>query len=500
MRNYLVLALFMFISFLYIYAINGIEYSEPDTGHYLVLAKSLSMGNGYRQVSHPDNHFEKQYLPVYPILLVPIFWLSNGDYYVARLITVFFSVLTLPIIYLISKKFFEYRLALCSAILMALSPMFVIYSRKILTDIPYLFFFLTFILLIYQYQNSKEKKYFLFSILFLILLLFTRIVGIVVLAVILLYSIIKKQTRDIVILGIVLLFFVLYLFYTNNYWLNPMSDFGEFGPKSEGIVSTEFGRILLERFIGYFFYFIPLNLVSLLNIPIYLYDTSISFQSPIISVNNLVLVLGGLTSTVAIYGLYLSAKKNLRLFEIITIIYTVSVIIEHRVTGNGRYMLPILLFFIIYFIIGLKNIGFFNRRIKHIYIYELILMLLIFSSLGSSILLSIKNHNSLNPETTENYIAISRWISKNTPDDAVIIVSNPQFMYLYSNRKAVEFPGSFSHTEGYIYKYNSSYIVLAGYYDENTNIEYKKQLESDINKFKKRYSLNDQYVIYEVLK
>ncbi|MFH0861086.1 MAG: glycosyltransferase family 39 protein [Candidatus Altiarchaeota archaeon] len=499
MRKYVVFVVFAIISLLYLYSINGIEYAEPDTGYYLVLAKSLSIENGYRLISHPANPFEKQVLPVYPIILVPVFWFANGSYSVARLITVLFAIATLPIIYFISRRFFDERVAIYATIIMALSPMFMIYSRKILTDVPYLFFFLTFMALTYQHQNSNDRRYFIYSLFFLIPLLFTRIVGIVVLTVMLLYSIGKKQSREAVIFGALVLLFVVYLIYTHNYYSNPTIDLNEFGPEG-GILSLDFFRILLERFIGYFFYYVPLNLFPLFNLLVYLYPMSISFSLPLLSLNNLLLVSGCLISIVMSYGLYTTAKKNITLFEIITIVYLVSIIIEHRVTGNGRLLLPVLLFFIIYFISGLRSIKILNQKVASMLLYEIILLLIIVSALGFSITLSVVNHKSKNPDSTENYITLAKWIQENTNESDIVISDRPFYMYLYSDRKSIDFS---EYSLEAIKRSNITcgmYIVLGGYYSPDANLAYKDILKSNRNRFRERYSLDDHYSVYEVLR
>jgi len=500
MRNYAILALFVFVSCIYLYSINGIEYAEPDTGYYLVLAKSLSVGNGYRLISHPDNSFEKQVLPVYPMLLVPVFWFANGSYYIARLITVIFAIMCLPVIYLIARRFFDKRLTLYATFLMVLSPMFVIYARKILTDIPFLFFFLTFMLLVCMYQESKNKTCFIATLPFLVLLLFTRIVGIVILAVVFLYYLNKKQLKESSVLGIVMLFFVFYIFCTGNYYANPATDFSEFGPKEGGVVSVEFVKILLERFIEYFFHFIPMNLVSPLNVFGYVYDTSMAFQMPVLSLSNLLLIFGGLISVVAMYGLYVSSKKNLSIFEIITVMYAMAIIVEHHVTGNARLMLPILLFFIIYFIEGLISIRAFSYKVKSIPVYEITIIILILSSLGFSLLSAIKNHNSENPKSVKNYIVTADWIKDNTKLDDIIVVNRPFFMFSYSDRRSIDFSNSFNETLEEANRYNVGYIVLGEYYTGESNIEYREQLESNKNKFRERFSINNQYFVYEIVK
>jgi len=297
-----------------------------------------------------------------------------------------------------------------------------------------------------------------------------------------------------------MLFFVFYIFCTGNYYANPATDLRESGLKDEGMISLEFGQTLLERFIGYFFYFIPLNLVSPLNVFGYVYDTSMAFQMPVLSLSNLLLIFGGLISVVAMYGLYVSSKKNLSIFEIITVMYAMAIIVEHHVTGNARLMLPILLFFIIYFIEGLISIRAFSYKVKSIPVYEITIIILILSSLGFSLLSAIKNHNSENPKSVKNYIVTADWIKDNTKLDDIIVVNRPFFMFSYSDRRSIDFSNSFNETLEEANRYNVGYIVLGEYYTGESNIEYREQLESNKNKFRERFSINNQYFVYEIVK
>ena len=189
-KNKITIATILLISLLYLFSLNPTRYVDPDTGHYLVIAKSFADGNGYRLISSPSNPSENLVFPIYPLLLVPVFLFANGSFLAARAISAIFAMLSLGVIYLIAREFFRPRMATAVMALVGLSPMVMIYARNILTEIPYMFFSLVAVFLIYKYDKKgvMGHSYLYLAFIFVLLALFTKLSGLILVITIVIYS------------------------------------------------------------------------------------------------------------------------------------------------------------------------------------------------------------------------------------------------------------------------------------------------------------------------
>jgi len=98
-------------------------------------------------------------LPSY--LLIPFFLVFGINTLALKLLPITLSLLTLPLLYYVSKQLFNRRVALITTLLLALSPVFIHYSRIGLhTTEPMLnFFFISSIFFFIQYHHKKKNFY-----------------------------------------------------------------------------------------------------------------------------------------------------------------------------------------------------------------------------------------------------------------------------------------------------------------------------------------------------
>jgi len=98
-----------------------------------------------------------------------------------RIVEVIFGVLTVAIMYLLTKKLFNEKVALISSLLLAVTPLHVIYSRFAYTDVMLLFFMLVSVLFTEYSFDRKSYRYPLLAGLFAALAFLTKYSAIVVL-------------------------------------------------------------------------------------------------------------------------------------------------------------------------------------------------------------------------------------------------------------------------------------------------------------------------------
>jgi len=109
-----------------------------DSAQYILLARSLTTGQGYRSLSEPGASPHTYYPPVFPLLLTPIVALGGVNYWWMHLMVVGFGVLALGgwAVYLREHALPAAQIA-CVLVIVGLSPLWCSGLARILSDVPY---------------------------------------------------------------------------------------------------------------------------------------------------------------------------------------------------------------------------------------------------------------------------------------------------------------------------------------------------------------------------
>ncbi len=105
-----------------------------DSAIYLSLARSLSDGEGYVYMGHPH----AKYPPGLPVLLVPFDLVFGGAPAVLRLLMVVFAVTSVGLCFALIRNLAGSGLAWAVAGMMAVTPLFLIESTYVQSDVPFL--------------------------------------------------------------------------------------------------------------------------------------------------------------------------------------------------------------------------------------------------------------------------------------------------------------------------------------------------------------------------
>ncbi len=177
-QTIILLSIFFFAILLRIFSINHTLFNDEGRP-VLAIASEDSKAIFF---AHDSGH------PPFSNWMYYLFYFFLGDHtYTYRLTSLFFSLLSIFLTYLIAKKEFTEEIALFSVGLLALSAWFVITSIQIHIDAPFMiFFYLLLLFLFLKYNETEEKKYLIY------------------LGITFLFALLTKETA---ILGAVLVFF-----------------------------------------------------------------------------------------------------------------------------------------------------------------------------------------------------------------------------------------------------------------------------------------------------
>lgn len=119
------------------YALNEISLYTPDSTRYLVWAQSLASGAGYRDATAPDPARYVVHAPLYSLLLAPVAFWFPGSILAAKIATLALGALALMLIFRLFARSAGERLALLGCLILALNPLYFLYSTEVLSDIPF---------------------------------------------------------------------------------------------------------------------------------------------------------------------------------------------------------------------------------------------------------------------------------------------------------------------------------------------------------------------------
>jgi dolichyl-phosphate-mannose-protein mannosyltransferase len=159
------------------------EIAFYDEGIYVATAKALAMGLGYRNPSLPDAPAQAKYPPLFPLVLSGVWRAAPA--FPANLIAMRIIVLLSGLVLLgLSDRILRRHLGLSeleagvAVAMFAVSPMFLVFTTLITTDVPYAMLSVG---ALYMYEESVSRRSsgrFVAAILLAALALLTRTVGI----------------------------------------------------------------------------------------------------------------------------------------------------------------------------------------------------------------------------------------------------------------------------------------------------------------------------------
>jgi 4-amino-4-deoxy-L-arabinose transferase-like glycosyltransferase len=390
-----------------------------DAPRYICLGYSIGSGNGYRFIFDPNNKpcFYNNFL--FPYIIAPVIKLKGIDLLTLKLTMTILSFVGIILFMKWTGLFWNKKISLYLSVLFLSSPIFIEFSDKIMTEIPFLVFLFLFFIMFENWVKTKKGIYLVALAIGLYCLIFTRIPGIAYLLGMIVYAIITKD-KKLLGAGILVLLMVVITtgiiqekvdpedrFYHLKYLLykNP------FNPEA-GFVSL--GNLIERSMQNFKFYIFKIG------------ETCIQFphKPVLLSLLIVVIILWGIIKFSFPSKIFYLTSFSLYLFYFL--------IWPWR---DVRFILPLYPVIIVMFFSGLDQI--LNKAKPRWKTICLAIVLILNFYGGYDKLIRKATIENVYPSQLREFIEMGKWMKDNLDDKSIILSSNPSLIYLLSFKKGV---------------------------------------------------------------
>ncbi len=420
-----------------------------DNAEFIILARSILSGQGYRMINHPSLQPNTKYPPGFPAMLACWAMLFGDSIVGMKVFVVVTLVVASMIAYLVARRFLSKWLSFVSILMIVTSWNVIKYSFDTLSDVPYMLVSLLGLLLLLRIDDQRSLTC---GSLIAIGSFMVRTVGLSLVIASWLWLLIKKRWK---IAAISVLVFVVVAGawtarnimvshsatrYTELFLLKNPYD------QAEGRIDFQ----SLARRVGinlkeYTTYYIAYNVVPTL------LEKLGGKASPGSR------LLAALVLLISVLGIHSIGKKN-PVIPIYLFLYVGIYLVWPEVWTGERFMLPISPIIAIGVLLGLVEIFEFFRLPKRI-------PLLVASLLVASNLLTLFPYMARQrgyPPGWRNYFEVAQWAKQNTPENSVFLCRSAFLFHVVSSRKTIGYPmtSNVEEIESYLLKTRPDYIVI----------------------------------------
>jgi hypothetical protein len=422
----------------------GHEWGDDFAG-YILYGQNIAQGQSYGDIhliENPSNIISpKAYPPVFPFLLSLIYRLFGLNLMAMKILIILFWQACLWLIFLLFRKKLSFGSCLWVLFLTSLHPFMYFFTNSILSEIPFLFFMLTGLLLAeYLYGNlpAQPKKHLYFLALGIVMYLAygTRPIGAVFVPTLIAYDLFKHRRvhgETAIAVGVCLGLMIVQWFLG----IDPAVYAKNFG--------FSMGAFLYKSAFYFAFFYV---LTSVFSFKVFFWVTFFFF----------------------FVGFYGSLRKNFSLIEMFCLFY-VGVVFLHVIPATffdaQRLFIPMIPFAFYYIFLGTSEIvSFFNKKAAPVagtLIFIIILALQISMIRKAIPFHRLQEYDVTNKEASELFDYIK---NKTDPKD-VFIFSKPRALTLFTQRFASTYhtPENAKDLWKYMQDIRVAYIVVFWKYD-----------------------------------
>ena len=471
-KSYLLLGFILLsIGIFYIATIRDGHDWGGDFSMYIHHAKNIAQGIDYQNTGYIYNPSfpywgPKIYPPIFPILLSPLYYLYGLNLTAMKIEIILIFLISLLIIFQLFKNELSFKYALIIVSIIGFNPYLWDFKDNILSDIPFLFFLYSCLLLIQRrsHPSALIKTQPAYAVLVGLSIYFsigTRTIGVVLIPCLLMADYIKfnklNRFTTIAVATSILLIILQGLIlpgnssYLDQFFLNP-----------ETILHN------LDRYTE-----------SLFVIWANGYSKNLALS----------VIISGL----AMIGYLTRIKEGITVFELFPVFYLTAIIFWPSFQET-RFLIPIIPLYVFYAFVGIyKNDFFKQKRIKNATLTIMILSIL-FSYAGKYSRLDYGPIvEGIDKKET---IDLFNYIKKNTNIKDVFIFLKPRVLALYTNRCAsvYHWPRDKKHLFKYFDKISADYLIARKFYEGD--------LHSFVNKYRDNFKLvysNPDFYVYKIV-
>ena len=404
-----------------------------DNAQFINLGRSLADGYGLSETIEGEPIPHTKYPFGFPILLAIVHILFPSNLIALKSLVVLLYAISIPLTYLLIRRFAAPTLALGVSVLCLASPLLLDYSHQVMSEIPFLLFSLIALLLIHRAHNGSSTKnpgegllrvssWILLAIIAIIAAYYIRSAGIILIGTGILFFALHKKWKEagFIALGSVLLALPWQIRNASlggTPYIEQLLSINPYRPEEGALTFTT----LIERILT--------------NLEIYgIHIIPHIFLPSFIDANYFVgLFFSGLILYALISGLI---KRNLLIVYLTC--YLGLYILWPQVWSDTRFLvpaIPILFYAILTSMDELLQL--LARALKKTASRAGVVFFFLFL-LGSNIFETnnLAEHIGRLPPNWNNYFAAAEWIKNNTDPDIKIACRKPYLMNAITNRKA----------------------------------------------------------------
>ncbi|RJP52828.1 MAG: hypothetical protein C4586_02430 [Anaerolineaceae bacterium] len=447
-----------------------------DDAHYIILAESLSGGQGYQLINFPRPQIERAFPPGWPILLTPLTFLFPGNYTVLKLLSLLLWLASISLIYKLFSRHLESPHLEIVTGLAAANPLLVGTSVTVMSESAYLFFSLLALTFFDSWNSKTEGKKDRLIILIAVIALYSqliRTIGVSLSFALVVYFLLSRRFRE---AGLTMGVFMAGMLLQT--WINLRNGGSVV---STGYQSQVFNSSVIEKVgqmwantLGYFNEVLAGTLFPV-------FSTKVASLLGNYGLQILPLILNAVIILLIIFGAALSCKK-IHAMDLYFIVYVLGILaFWNPKVGSvkARFLIPIIPFLYFYLAQGL------NWAITKFTRDRISLGTRIAAGAAGIIALTLLARNFQdwrNPvmdQMTDLSVGTS-WVSENTPPDAIVMVNEPVPAYVHVRRKTIGYPNAGQDLEKYLNNQGIDYIVVSPKLQSPRNKDLDENIENQV--------------------
>jgi len=434
--------------------------SYMDDASYAVLAKSIVHSNTYGLINTPVQPASTRYPFGFPLILSVFVLLYPSAIRMLKVASLLATILNMVLIFWGWPYISQHRSrwwGLIIAALYAVSPLVIGHSKMVMSEPAFTTLVLLTLILAEKFLPRKEAQFIPTFLTGMIMMfaVFTRTIGVILTIAIVIRilmlpldkSIKQRKLFYILLGGIVFIALVVALTPVTlksllpNEYMNQLTAPHEWG-------QSRIENAFLPRIFGAFKEYLSSHL-RLAIIPMGGGASELELGKRF-GIPNLPFITGLLIGCFILLGSFSVFQKQglfptVLIFEVLY--FTVILLWPWR---DARFLYPILLFLLYDFLWGIRILAKQLNRLRFIsgrmsiFIADAGLAIVILAIFSVSLYKGISNHDN-DLQYVRDLRVGTRWLKENTSSDAIVMAQQSQGIYLYSERKTVDFPFEGNH-------------------------------------------------------